>query len=335
MTVLVVGILYAGLLSWSVGVVGAHAGRRPLAIVCTVAEELCLKWARDFTELTGIEAATTRMSTGEALSRLSREDGMDEFDVWHGGPADVLATARQRGLLVPYRSAAADAVLTPYRDGQGFWTGVSLGILAFCSNTRILDALAVPVPRSWDDLLDQRLRGRVSVPNALSSGTGYTIVWTQRLRFGTDGGAIHYLRRLDESVLQYTNAGLAPARVAGRGEAAVAITLSHHCVQAHDEGHTDLRVSFPEGGTGYEIEAVAILTGARDLVSAHAYIDYAVSRQAQGTTAGAIPAMLPTRVDLVPDPRLRGSSPLFPYAPEQAAESRDGLLARVVREVYR
>ena len=329
----VVACLYLALLAWSAGTVWRFANRDALSVLCSSIEDLCQEWASTFTQETGIDVALVRLSSGEALARLTRPGGTREFDVWHGGPADTYVVARDRGLLALYRPAELETIPAAYRDPAGYWTGVYLGVLGFCSNRRALDRLGLPVPTSWDDLLVAPLRGAVSLPSPVTSGTGYTIVWTQRVRLGGDDEALAWFRALAPNVLQYTSSGTAPARVAGRGEAAVAVTFSQHCAKALGEGLSDLEISYPAEGTSIEVGAVAITSGAAQNVQARRYADFAVSRPTQQLGTRSSSSQLPTRADLPGDPRLGAGVPLIAWDTEQAAGARERLTDRFVVEV--
>lgn len=321
--------VYLGLMGWSGGVLGGGVSSRSISVLCSTVEALCLEWAAAFTAESGVRVRVVRLSSGEALARLSRSAGEEAFDVWHGGPSDAYASARDRGLLAPYASPEAAGVPAVHRDPGGAWTGVYIGVLGFCSNQEVLARLGVPVPTSWDDLLSPRLQGQVSLPNPATSGTGYTIAWTQVLRLGGEDAAVAYLERLHRNVLQYTTSGMAPARVAGRGEAAVAVTFAQHCVQTFDEGHRDVVVSYPREGTGAEVGSVALLAGSADSADARRYVDFAVSRRAQ--QVGALPprGQLPTREDVTADPRLAVTTPVLASTAEAAAAAKAHLLQRL------
>lgn len=322
-------LAYLALLGWSGTTVLGSTSGPTVSVMCSTIEDLCRAWADDFTARTGIAVSTVRLSTGEALTRLSRPGGAGDFDVWHGGTSFAFETAHERGLLAPYDSPEAAAVPAELRDPGGAWTGVYLGVMGFCSNTAVLERLGAEVPTSWDDLLDPALARQVSAPNPSTSGSGYSLVWATWLREGSRDATIDYLTALDDQVLQYTNSGLSPARVAGRGEAAVALTFSQHCVKAHDEGYGELVVSYPDDGTSYEVGGVALLAGAPHGDEARWYVDFAVSRRAQALGASTHSSQLPTRPDVRADPRLGGDALLLPGTPAQAAAARPALMAAV------
>ena len=139
--------------------------------------------------------------------------------------------------------------------------------------------------------------GNVAVAHPASSGTAYTTFYTQVLRLGSEDAALDYMGQLHQNILQYTKSGSAPGGMAGRGEIATAIIFSHDCIKNYEEGFTDLVVTFPSEGTGYEIGAVALVAGAQNPENAKKWIDWSLQADTQeiGPTVGSF--QLPTNPD--------------------------------------
>jgi iron(III) transport system substrate-binding protein len=288
-----------------------------------------------FEEMTGIPTSYVRLSSGEALARIRAGAAAPEFSVWWGGPADGYVAADAEGLLEPYVSRNA-AVIDPTRkDGNGVWTGVYVGALGFCSNTAILEELGVELPDSWDDLLNPALQGQVAMAHPASSGTAYTALYTQVIRLGGEDQAIAFMQSLHPSILQYTTSGAAPAEMAGRGEVAVSIVFSHDCVRNIDAGFSDLAVSFPTDGTGYEIGGVAVIANGPEPNNARSWVDWALTAEAQniGPTTGSY--QLPTNPDATVSERSVNLDevPLVEYDFVAAGNARAGLTQRFEDEV--
>ncbi|GAA2594639.1 ABC transporter substrate-binding protein [Dactylosporangium fulvum] len=251
-------------------------------VVCGATEDWCAATTKKFTESTGVKSDFVRLSSGEALARIKAGKSNAEFDVWYGGPADGYAAAGAEGLLEPYVSANASVIPAKYKDPQGIWTGVYVGALGFCSNTKLLGKKGLGVPDSWADLLDSKLSKDIGIAHPSTSGTAYTALWTQvQLAGGDQTKALEYMRKLHPNVLQYTKSGAAPAQMVARGEVAVGVIFSHDCVATMEAGFPDLKVSFPAEGTGYETGGVALVKGAKNPVSAKKYIDWALTTEAQ------------------------------------------------------
>jgi iron(III) transport system substrate-binding protein len=306
-----------------------------LTVLCTPQEDWCQAMVAAFQEETGITTSYVRLSSGEAFARLQAGADDPEFSVWWGGPADGFVAANAEGLLEPYVSPNAEPIAADQKDASGVWTGVYVGALGFCSNTAVLGDLGVDVPTSWDDLLDPALQGQVAIAHPASSGTAYTALFTQVLRLGGEDAAIEYMQELHNNILQYTSSGAAPAEMAGRGEIGVSVVFSHDCVRNIDAGFSDLEVSFPEEGTGYEIGGVALIADAPEPVAAKMWIDWSLTAAAQEIGATTASFQLPTNPDAaVPEESVNlDEVNLVDYDFQAAGEARADLTARFEDEV--
>lgn len=308
---------------------------KSLTVLCTPQEDWCQAMVQAFQAETGIETSYVRLSSGEAFARLQAGADAPEFSVWWGGPADGFVAANAEGLIEPYVSPNAEAVAAEQKDADGVWTGVYVGALGFCSNTAVLDELGVDVPTSWDDLLDPALAGQVAIAHPASSGTAYTALYTQVLRLGGEDEAIEYMTELHPNILQYTSSGAAPAEMAGRGEIAVSVVFSHDCVRNIDAGFSDLEVSFPDEGTGYEIGGVALIANAPEPEAAKMWIDWSLTAEAQEIGATTASFQLPTNPDAKVSERSVNLDDvnLVDYDFQAAGEARADLTARFEDEV--
>lgn len=269
-----------------------------LTVLCGPQEDWCIAATKAFQEKTGIATNYVRLSSGEAIARLSASKDNPEFDVWWGGPVDGYQQAKDQGLVQAYTSPNAAVIADNLKDPDGYWTGIYVGALGFCSNTAVLQGLGVDVPESWDDLLDPALKGQVAMAHPATSGTAFTAFWTGNTLNNFDQEATFaYFKKLHNNILQYTKTGSAPGPMAGRGEIGVAIIFSHDCVMYQKQGMTDLKVSFPAEGTGYEIGGVAIINGSRNLDAARMWVDWSLTAEAQEIAATVGSYQLPTNPD--------------------------------------
>jgi iron(III) transport system substrate-binding protein len=292
-----------------------------LTVLCTPQEDWCVAMTQAFEEETGIETNYVRLSSGESLARVRAGKDDPEFSVWWGGPADAFIAAIEEGdLLEWYESPNAEAIPEQYKDANGYWTGVYVGALGFCSNVEILEELGIEEPpTSWDDLLAPELQGFIAMAHPATSGTAFTAMWTvitlramemeeeeEGTGFDEDGApteaaidaGFEYFTAFNQNVLQYTRSGSAPGTLAGQGEIAVAVIFSHDCVKLQEEGFDDILVtSFPEEGTGYEIAGMAIIAGGPEPEAARMWYDWALTAEAQeiGPTVNSL--QLPTNPD--------------------------------------
>lgn len=307
-----------------------------LTVLCTPQEDWCQVMVARFEEEFGVDTNYVRLSSGEALARLQAGAEAPEFSVWWGGPADAFVAANADGLIEPYDSPNAETIPDEQKGADGVWTGVYVGALGFCSNSALLDELGVDVPDSWDDLTDPALEGQVAMAHPASSGTAYTALYTQVLRLGGEDEAIAFMQQVHPNILQYTSSGAAPAEMAGREEVAVSIVFSHDCVRNVEAGFSDLVVSFPDEGTGYEVGGVALVAGAPEPNAAKAWIDWSLEAETQEIGPNEADSFqLPTN----PDSAVHEASVnleevnLVDYDFQAAGEAREALTQRFEDEV--
>ncbi|GAA2848271.1 ABC transporter substrate-binding protein [Nonomuraea rubra] len=310
--------------------------REKITVACGAGEPWCAMMVKRFSDATGVEADFVRLSSGQALERIKEAGARQEFDVWHGGPADSYVAAKAQGLLAPYESGKAGEIRPGWADPDHTWSGVYAGVLAFCNNTRELAKRGLRPIRSWRDLLDERLRGGVALAHPATSGTAYTALWTQvELSGGDQDAALAYLRALHANVPEYSSSGGAAAVRAAKREAAVGVVFSHDCVAAQEQGYPDLEVTFPQEGTGYELGGLAVLAGAHDPDSARRYVDWALSGAAQRLGPLVKFYALPTNTGVPAHSKAADPAAvkLVPYDVEVAGNAKRALVDRFSREI--
>lgn len=279
--VAVAGVLALALSACAIEDGGGDATAQSLTVACGNQEDVCQAWVQAFQEKTGIKTSYVRLASGEAVARLESAKNNPEFDVWHGGPIDGYNVAASAGLLEKYDSPAAADINKAYMDPNGYWGGVYVGVLGFCSNQKVLDSLGVEAPKTWDDLLNPKLSRQVMMAHPATSGTAFTALWTQVVLRGGEDQALAWMKQLHGNILQYTKSGSAPAQSAGRGEVATAIVFSHDCVKYQEQGMTDLVTTIPSDGTGWEIGGIALIKGSKNPEAAKQYYDWTLSPEAQ------------------------------------------------------
>ncbi|KYZ75331.1 iron ABC transporter substrate-binding protein [Anaerosporomusa subterranea] len=243
-------------------------------------EQQALVIAKEFEKDTGIKVNFVRMSGGETLGRIRAEKQSPKASVWYGGPADTFIAAKQEGLLEAYKSKNAEKIPDNFKDKEGYWTGIYQGYLGFVLDGRFFEERKLPLPKTWADLLKPEFKGQVMVANPGSAGTAYTVLSTLVQSKG-EKEALEYMAKLHKQIKQYTKAGEAPARSAALGEAAVGITFIHNGIRLIKEGYTNVKLSVPEDGTGYEVGAVGIIKGAPELEAAKIFVDWCLTKKAQ------------------------------------------------------
>ena len=123
----------------------------------------------------------------------------------------------------------------------------------------ILAEKGLPVPESYDDLLDPMYEGLIEMPSPGASSTGYLFLKSLANARG-DEAAVEYFHALDKNILQYPGGGSGPVKDAAAGECAIALSLTFKAAELITEG-SPLSIHFFEEGAPYTPAGLAIIKG--------------------------------------------------------------------------
>ncbi|MCL2126905.1 MAG: extracellular solute-binding protein [Treponema sp.] len=121
---------------------------------------------------------------------------------------------------------------------------------AIVINRPKLEAAGLPVPYSYQDLLNPIFKGQISMPNPKTSGTGYMFLVSLINAWGEDA-AFAYFDGLAENILQFTTSGSGPVNALIQGEVAIGLGMTLTAVNAINTRGVPLELLyFDEGAPG-------------------------------------------------------------------------------------
>jgi len=236
-----------------------------------------------------IKVNIVRDSTGIITARLLAEKDNPQADVVWGLAASSLLVADQQGMLAPYAPAGLDRIYPNFRDSKNppHWVGIDAWFSTFCVNTVELQAKSLPMPTSWADLTNPVYKGHIVMPNPNSSGTGYLSV-SAILQLKGEAEGWKYLDALHENIAVYTHSGSKPCKMAGAGETVIGISFDYRAIKQKAEGQP-IEPVFPAEGSGWEIEANALVKKAKINPAAYTFLDWAISEEVMAKYAASYP----------------------------------------------
>ncbi|MDR1744449.1 MAG: extracellular solute-binding protein, partial [Planctomycetota bacterium] len=258
----------------------AFAGTE-LTLYTDMEPDLLNRYARDMAEkFPDLDIKWVRESGGPITARLLAEKDNPQADMIFGlALTGVLAVDRQGG-LEPCSPEGVDAVNPMMRDARDnpVWVGMNVVVGALAVNARELEALGLASPRSWADLTRPEYKGRIVMPNPVSSGTAYLHMtgWLQNM--GEEKGWA-FMEALHKNVSMYVHSGSKPAQMAAMGETPVGCTVDAY-IAPYRKKNAPVESILPEEGVGWDIVASAIVKGCRHPVEARRLMEYAVSMDA-------------------------------------------------------
>ena len=238
-------------------------------------------------ELPDLDIQAIRLSTGELGARMLAEKDNPQADCIWGWAVTNMSEFVPKGMLLPYKPKEWNKIPAHFKDPKGFWTAIDLYAAALVPNTKVLKEKNLPMPKGWHDLLNPVYKNMLIMPNPASSGTGFLQVASLLVLLDPDykskpveeNKAWDFLKKLDKNMGQYIKSGSKPAKLTAAGEYAIGCSFAFVYSSLKKKGFP-VALVLPEEGAGYELEANALLKGAKHEAAAKEFLDWAISKSA-------------------------------------------------------
>lgn len=254
------------------------ASAKDLVVYTALENEQINKYLASFKEQNkDIDVKIVRDSTGIITAKLLAEGANTPADVVWGTAASSLLVLENRGMIQPYAPKGLNRVNKMLKDSANppVWVGIDAWECAIIVNTAEAKANNLPEIKSYQDLLKPEFKGRIIMSNPNSSGTGFLAV-TGLIHLMGEKKAFEYLDKLHANIAMYTHSGSAPAKKAAAGEFAVGISYGYAGVNQLKKG-APVKVVFPAEGSGWDVEANALIKKPNIKTEAKLFLDWAIS----------------------------------------------------------
>jgi iron(III) transport system substrate-binding protein len=258
--------------------------------------------AEAFRKKTGIPVKLKIGPTSGLANELIQEKAHPRADVFIASEAGVMEILGRKGVLDPYVPSGVQDLLPGSRDRNGLWTGISYRARVILYNTTLVREK--DRPRSVFELSDPKWNGKVAIA---STRERTTLNWVSSLIAAKGAGFTKaYLAALYANGLKILPDNADVWQSVGRGEFAIGLTNSPNYFLARKADYP-VGVIFPDqqsGGIGtlLNLNAIALVKGARDPGAGKRFIDFVLSPEGQRILidgAYEIPVK-PDIIDLVP-----------------------------------
>ena len=153
-------------------------------------------------------------------------------------------------------------------------------------NRKILEKNNLPMPETYEDLLNPVYKGFISMPDPKSSGTGFFFLKNLVNVLGEDE-AYAYIDELAKNVKQFTESGSGPVKLLIQGEIAIGLGLTFQSVNELNNGN-DFIILEPEYGSPFSLTTTSMIDGReknKDIVRVFEFIanDYMIYDKTYGS----------------------------------------------------
>lgn len=282
-TLIAAAVSVAGLLAAGCGGTGAAAGDDDAVVTVYSVDGLGDWYAKrfaDFRKQTGITVRLVESGSGEVVTRMQKERSRPQADVAVTLPPFIQQAGRQ-GLLEAYRPQGSEQVAA--KDAGGAYTALADNYLNFIYNPDH----AKPAPKTFDDLLAPRFKGKLQYSTPGQAGDGTAMLILLQHVYGKDK-ALDYVRRLEaNNVGPSSSTGKLQPKVS-KGELHVANgDVQMNLTSIANDG-SRFGIFFPAGPSGKRSTVripyfMGLARNAPHADNARRLMDHLLSREAQAT----------------------------------------------------
>ncbi len=226
------------------------------------------------------EVEWVRDSTGIITARFLAEKASPKADMILGLSASSILIFKTEGLIEPYLPKGADAIKPLFKEPANppSYVGMDAYLGVVCFNNPEGQKAGLTAPKSWKDLLDPKYEGKIVMPHPASSGTGYLMVqmWLQGMG---EAEGWKFMDGLHKNIATYLHSGSAPCVQAAKGERVAGIGFDMRGASEKTKG-APIDIVVPPEGTGWEMEAAAIVKGSKNLAVAKKIMDWVATKPA-------------------------------------------------------
>ncbi len=282
----------------------------------------------------GVDVQWIDMGSEEAFARVRAERSRPAGDVWWGAPSTLFHQAALDGLLEAYRPTWAEHILPEYRDPEDRWYATFLSPLAIMFNTR--GNTRETAPHSWDELLDPKWAGRITLRKPLPSGTMRTFISAMIARAPDEAAGIAWLKRLHAATESYPENPILLFDHLKKQEGLISVWLMPDIVLQRERNGFPFDFFLPPQ-TPVITEGIAILRGAPHAERARQFYEFVTTKEAmahQAKAYGKPPARNDLEAATLPPWLAQLQIDAMPIDWERFAGMQKAWCARWEKEVY-
>jgi putative spermidine/putrescine transport system substrate-binding protein len=192
-------------------------------------------------------------------------------------------TAKEEGLIQPYKVATWDEIPADAKDPDGYWYGDYYGVLSFSVNSAEVEN----APAEYADLLKPEYNGQVALSgDPLTSNAAALTVWAAGISTGVTGeeaaqAGLEFFKSLNEAGNFVPIDG--DSRTVGIGETPILIDWSYNSIlnDVNLAGNPDLETVVPTAGSIAGVYVQAISAYAPHPNAAKLWMEYLYSDEGQ------------------------------------------------------
>lgn len=272
-------LVFISLVLFSANCGSAGDASKQILIYTPHGKELLQEFANRFeSENPGVKVNFLNMGSREVLERVRAERNRPQADVWWGASQMTFDDAAEENLLAAYKPTWADKVSPDSHNGADFWYGTYETPEVIVYNSKVLTEQTAP--QDWDEVLDERFRGKVLIRNPIPSDTMRVIFGAMILRQTDQEKGFEYLKKLDANTKSYSADPTLLMQGLAREEGLVTLFSMPDAYDYHaPPKNLPIGYVIPKSGTPVVVDGIAIVKGAPNEVLARKFYEFVTTQE--------------------------------------------------------
>jgi len=214
-----------------------------------------------------------RASGENILNRILTETraGRWQFDVVSGSGIRINILVQHK-LVSPYVSPEAKAYNREFKDPEGHWTGIYTVYYVVGYNTNLVPE--AEAPRKWEDLLDPKWKGKISIDRE-----EYEWYGTLLAAWGREKG-LTYMSALAKQDIQWRKGHTLIAQLMAAGEFPLAIVYAHR-VEAMKKSGAPIEWANTLDPIVANVVGIGLSAKPKDPNTAKLFVNFTLSKEIQ------------------------------------------------------
>ncbi|HLX29081.1 MAG TPA: extracellular solute-binding protein [Casimicrobiaceae bacterium] len=261
-----------------VGGVDVESARREgsVTLYSALSIESTAKLCAGFESKFGVKCEYYRAPGIPLMDRFRTEamSGNLKADVLQASVLTAFQEAKAKGWLAKYTSPEGTKYLKAFSDPDGYFVSAYVIPMAIAYNPRLV--AEADRPKTWQDLLDPKWRGKLTTADPTSSGTGLAVYYFWESHLG-----LSYIERLAKNQPLVVSATPAVANAVVSGERPVGAGLDSWEVLVRERANVPIAALFPAEGVPVVPSPVAVAAHSPHPNAAQLLMHYIISADGQ------------------------------------------------------
>ncbi|AEB77575.1 ABC transporter substrate-binding protein [Clostridium botulinum] len=235
-----------------------------------------------FKEKTNCSYEYIQLPTQEAVLRIEDEMFNPKADIFLSGTCDSLNSLSKIKAIKSYKSQNQRNIPMDFRLSNGKWSAFEIHPFSIVINKEIWNkefkTKNISLPKNFKDLTNINFKGKIALPNPLTSGTGHSFICYLYNSLG-DKEFKRVVTKIKGNTGLLSTRGYNVVQNVASGEYPIGVSYLNN-IKLMEKSTSDLIVITPNN-TGIDIHGVGIINKVKNTKASKAFVDFILSDETQ------------------------------------------------------